>query len=386
MRNNKPLWSDVGTHRRMRPQKKTEGYADPFLQTTSYIKLPLATCGRGGRGERGQVVRVILATLLILILTTIVSAQDDTDVDVSTIETSVYATTQFDLNFREGPGLNWDVISVIPGDTTVPVIGRVSSTAWIQIIYEGQLGWISTQYTVWSGDIITVPIDGQYFDDYVRRVWLDATTVRETPIYSEWVDPSTQVGTIPEGTDVEVVGRLGYRNDLMFDVLILYNGEYYWVGAWNLNLRAFEYQTVLDNSYRNAYSRLVSQFSSDISDGRSRMNTIENIWVRLQSGQAVSCSFIPELLPQRTVSDADINSYPEFASVGIVFDAAVGHVNTAISMFDDACNRTDSFITQQDVRIALDEVDSARQNFNVAASLLQSLRRRDPLLGDIETD
>lgn len=321
--------------------------------------------------------------LIMLISSNFVFAQDDAEVDPSTIETSVYATTQFDLNLREGPGLNWDVLSIVSGGTTIPVIGRTASTIWIQVVHEGQIGWISTQYTVWSGDIITVPIDGQYFEDYVRRIWIDATTLHDTPYYQTWVDPSMLVGTIPAGTPVEVVGRLGYSADLMFNVQISYEGELYWIGAWNLNLYANQYLTVLDNSYRNAYSRLVSEFSGDISSGRSRNTSIETIWTRLQSGASVSCSNIPSLLSQRTVSDADINAYPEFASVGLAFDTAIGHVNTAISMFEDACNRSETFITQQDVRLALDEVDSARQNFNVASSLLSSLRRRDPLLGDL---
>lgn len=325
----------------------------------------------------------LILLLLILITSSIVFAQDETVVDPTTIETDVYATTQFDLNLREGPGLNWDILGIISGGTTIPVIGRTASTGWMQVVHEGQLGWISTQFTVWSGDIITVPVDGQYFDDYVRRIWIDAATVRDTPYYQTWVDPSMLVGTIPAGTPVEVVGRLGYRDDLDFNVMITYNDEFYWVGAWNLNVRAYQYRTVLDNSYRNAYSRLVSEFSGDISAGNNRNNGIGNIWTRLQSGIAVSCASIPTLLSQRTVSDNDINAYPEFASVGTAFDTAIGHVNTAISMFEDACNRTDTFITQQDVRLALDEVDAARQNFNVASSLLASLGRRDSLLGDL---
>ena len=349
-----------------------------------YITVGECLCALpNGRPHRVRPYKFIVPLIIYLLTHSIVFAQDDTVIDPTTIETDVYATTQFDLNFREGPGLNWEILDIIPGGETIPVIGRTASTAWMQVVYDGQLGWISTQFTVWSGDIIAVPVDGQYFEEYVRRVWIDAETVRETPYYQTWVDPSMLVGTIPAGTAVEVVGRLGYRNDLDFNVQITYNGEFYWIGAWNLNLRAYQYRTVLDNSYRNAYSRLVSEFSGDISEGRNRNSSIENIWTRLQAGAVVSCSSIPSLLSQRTVSDSDINAYPEFASVGIAFDTAIGHVNTAISLFEDACNRSETFITQQDVRLALDEVDAARQNFNVASSLLASLGRRDPLLGDL---
>ncbi|MEL7433314.1 MAG: SH3 domain-containing protein [Chloroflexota bacterium] len=330
--------------------------------------------------------RYALVVLLLYLWVSIGNAQDDTPpVDTNTIETDVYATPQFDLNFRTGPGLNWEVIAVIPAGETIPVVGRTASTSWMQVVYDGQLGWISTAYTVWSGDIITVPVDGQFFDDFVRRIWIDAETVRNTPYYVDWVDPSAQVGTIPAGTAVEVVGRLGFRNDLMFNVLVRYDDGLYWVGAWNLNLSATAYRELLDNSYRFAYSRLAGEFSDDIATGRARNTSIEDIWTRLQSGQPVSCATIIPLVPQRTASALDLESYPEFRSVSIPLDTAIGHVNTAIALFEDACNRTEMFITQEDVTNALDEVDSARQNYNVAASLLTSLRRRDPLLGDIDT-
>lgn len=321
--------------------------------------------------------RQYLILLLLLSISGYAFAQDEVDFDA--IETSVYATTQFDLNFREGPGLNWDVIEIIPAAETVPVIGRTASTGWIQIVFNGQSGWVSRRYVVWTGDIIQLPVDGQYFEDYVRRVWINAPTIRETPYYIDWVDPSTQVGTFPEDTELEVVGRLGTGR--YFNVMVLYEGQFYWVGSWNLDTSDFPGNPVLNNSYRNAYTRLTTAFNSDLNTAFSRMSSIESIWVRLQIGEAVGCGTIPHQVSERTVSASDLSNYPEFLPVGIAYDNGIGQVNTAISMFEDACNRTDSFLTQEDVRVALDEVDSARRNFNVASSLLTTLRFLDPLVG-----
>jgi SH3 domain-containing protein len=326
--------------------------------------------------------RLLIVLSIGLLSLALVQAQEP-EIDLELVETDVYVTTQFNLNFREGPGLNWNIIEMLGGGITMPAIGRTANTGWVQVIYEGQLGWVSTRYIVWSGDIISLPIDGRFFDNYIRRVGVLAYTVRETPYYVDWVDPSTQVGVLPYGVWVEVIGRLGYRNDLDFNVMILYQDELYWLGAWNLNLEAGRYRSVLDNSYRNAYSRLAREFSSDISNGERRLSSIENVWRSLQRGEAVNCSRLPALLLGRTVSNNDLNAYQQFGSVASAFDTAIGHVNTAIAMFEDACNREDAFITQQDVREALDVLSRARQNFNIARSLLISLQRRDPLLGDL---
>lgn len=327
-----------------------------------------------------------LILLLLMAFGLSVQAQEATEapVDYSSIETEVYVTTQFDMNLREGPSVGWDIIIKLEAGTTLPAIGRTSASNWVQVIWEGQLAWLATRYLVWTGDIINLPVDGRFFDEYVRRVGVLAVTTQETPYYIDWVDPSTLVGTLPEGTEVEVVGRLGYRDNLDFNVMVLYQDQFYWLWAGYLNLEAGRYRQVLDNSYRNAYTRLANSFQSDITEGLSRLGSIEDIWRRLQRGEPVSCGYVPNQLGERTVSDGDLAAIPEFNSVASALDTAIEHTNTAIAMFTDACNRVDAYITQEDVRVALDEVDSARQNFNVSRSLLISLQRRDPLVGDLE--
>jgi uncharacterized protein YraI len=333
--------------------------------------------------------KLILALFLLFGLLLTLHAQDEplaVTIDTSSIDTDVYITTQFDLRLREGPGVNWDTITTLEAATTLPAIGRTAATNWVQVIYEGQLGWVATRYVVWSGDLIKLPVDGRFFDEYVRRVGVLVVTNRDTPYYVDWVDPSTQVGIFPAGTQVEVVGRLGYRPNQDFNVMILHEGQYYWIGAWNLNLMDGRFSSVLDNAYRNAYTRLVRAFEADTNAGERRLSSIEDIWRRLQRGEGVSCAFIPNPLSERTISDSDLSEYPQFGSVAAAVDSAIGHTNTAIAMFNDACNRVDAFITMEDVRVALDEVDSARQYYNVGRSFLISLQRRDPLLGDIEVE
>jgi uncharacterized protein YraI len=331
--------------------------------------------------------KLLLVLLMVFSWLIVAQAQETTPepIDYSGIETDIYVTTQFDMNLREGPSVHWPILERLEAGTTLPAIGRTSASNWVQVVQNGRLGWLAVRYLVWSGDIVSLPVDGRFFDEYVRRVGVLAYTTQETPYYRDWVDPSTYVGTFPQGTWVEVVGRLGYRDNLDFNVMVMYQDQYYWLWAGYLSLEAGRYREVLDNSYRNAYTRLANAFDDDISEGLFRLNNIEDVWRRLQRGEGVSCGYVPAQLGERTISDGDLSGLPEFNSVASALDTAIEHTNSAIAMFEDACNRSDSYITQEDVRLALEEVDSARQNFNVAASLLISLQRRDPLIGDIET-
>ena len=301
-------------------------------------------------------------------------------VDESTVQTSVYVTTQDLTSFRLGPGVNWERTRVLDPGVTMPAIGRTANTTWVQVVYNGEVGWVYYALLVWTGDIVSLPVDGVDPLPYVRRTDVVAVTIRETPIYAREVTPSDQVGTLPPGTIVEVVGRLGERG--YFQLQILYEGQLYWIGSWNVDVFEGSTYSVLDTRYLYSYGRLISTFNSDIRAGANTLGRIESIWRDLEDGNAVSCDRVPGLIGTLRTSDTDISSEPEFRPAATAMETAIGSTNTAIAMFDDACNRDDVFITQRDVRIALDEIDNARRYFNIARSLIVSLGYRDPLVGD----
>jgi hypothetical protein len=130
---------------------------------------------------------------------------------------------------------------------------------------------------------------------------------------------------------------------------------------------------------------LVNQLGKDVTSISSTMREIEGLWLRLRNGESVSCAYIPDYASRRT-SDSDVGQEPRFGPLVSALDAGINATNTAISTFADACGREDGnfYLTEQDVRAALEQIDTARRNLNVAASLLASLRHRDPLLGDKE--
>lgn len=66
------------------------------------------------------------------------------------------------LRVRSGPGLGYVIIANAPINTQVPMLGRTASSNWIQVNYEGTLGWVSREWLIFSGGfaLANLPIDG----------------------------------------------------------------------------------------------------------------------------------------------------------------------------------------------------------------------------------
>jgi uncharacterized protein YraI len=302
-------------------------------------------------------------------------------------ETSVYVTTQDFVSLREGPGQGFDRIAVVPAAVTLPAIGRTAETLWVQVWYNGVRGWISQRYLVWSGNIVNLPVDGIDPVPYVRLIGVLGITTRETNLYARQVAPSDQVGTIPPATIVELTARLGTEGYIQYQ--IRHEGQLYWVGSWDIRIINGSYLSLLDTTYLYPYGRLVTQLGRDIRDGQRSLSQIEDIWVTLGTGQGISCARVPRYA-RREITDTDVNQEEIFRPAAIALDGAIAEINTAISLFADACSRAQNeagfFLTQQDVEAALLALDNARRNLNLSQSLLNALAPRDPLVGRLRNE
>ena len=311
----------------------------------------------------------LIITLCLLLAP--ISAQPDAE---------VYVTTQDNSALRAGPGRAFDQLATVPPATTLRAIGRTQDTRWVQVEYEGQRGWIAYWLLVWTGDIISLPVDGVNPLPFVRRIGVSGITTRGTRIYARQVTPSDQIGTIPAGEPVEVTGRLGGGS--FFWLQVLYKGQLYWVGSWDIRITGGSLQRVLNTAYLFPYGRVALQLDTDINQATGALSSIESIWLRLGAGESVSCGFIPAFA-ERSVSDADVQKVPVFAPLVVALDSGIASVNRAIAAFGDACSQSTAefFLTQDEVRAALENVRSARRELVLADSLLGSLQLRDPLLG-----
>ncbi len=298
-------------------------------------------------------------------------------------DSTVWITTQDYVSLRAGPGTGFNVLAVLDPGTTLPAVGRSVGSNWVQVEYQGQRGWLYAGWLIWSGDLISLPVDGVDPAPFVRRMLVQGVTTRETNLYHREIAPSELEGTLPAGTVVEITGRLGSASYQFYWYQISYQGDLYWVGAWDIRLIGGREENVLDTAYLYSYGRLIGRLKRDIANTTGALNRIEDIWLRLQAGETVSCGYIPPYAT-RQATDTDVTSEPIFAPSITALDGAITAINSATSRFSDACTHTDSafYLTNSDVNLALAELDSARRNLNVAASLLVSLQAHNPLLGE----
>lgn len=62
------------------------------------------------------------------------------------------------LNFRSGPGTNFDRISVLTAGTLAPIVGRIGDNTWWQLIVNNRTGWVSSEFTTEYGNCLSIPL------------------------------------------------------------------------------------------------------------------------------------------------------------------------------------------------------------------------------------
>ena len=101
------------------------------------------------------------------------------------------ATVLEDLNLRSGPGLEYDVIAVLPAGAVVTLLDEPAE-GWYPVLYDDLDGWVSGAYLAvdddWDGDIATV----------VAAV----LNLRDGPGLGFNI-----VAALPYGTTVEIIGE-----------------------------------------------------------------------------------------------------------------------------------------------------------------------------------
>ncbi len=294
-------------------------------------------------------------------------------------DTGIYVTTQDFMNLRAGPSEFFRVLEVVPPETTLMAIGRTADTRWVQVVQpSGRRGWLSVRYLVYSGDVVTLPVDGVDPEPFIRQAGAVGVTTRETPIYDR---VGFQIGTLPAGTEIELTGRLGSGTWARYQVLR--DGELYWVGSWNVRVVSGNTIRLFDTAYLYPYGRILRQLDEDLAFTVNALNSIEGIWNTISAGGAVNCNNVPNRV-SRNVTDLDVEQEALFSPAVIALDEAVAGTNAAISSFEDACQRAsvdpNAFATRADVAGAQQNIRDARLNINIVQSMYAPLQRRDPLI------
>ena len=333
-------------------------------------------------------IAVVLAACLFMGGTAL--AQDAPAVNVAgspilagSVETNTWVTTQDFVALRRGPSRAFEQVATVPAALTLPAYGRTFDTSWIQVEYEGQRGWISAQYLVWSGDVINLPVDGINPEPFIRRAASLGTVTREARAYLDWTDPNELGILIPPGTTVELTGRIGedegnYSRNF-FRVQVRYQNVLYWMGSYDLRLVDGDYHRLLDLAYLFPYGRLFLTLQNNLALAIGSFRQIDDVWNRLASGLSVSCEPIPPLVRKR-VTTSDATREQTFVPAVAALELAVDGINSAITVFRDACSNPAFTLTREYISTQLTTLDAAYRDLLLSASLIEPLRVRNPLL------
>ncbi|MEO1646527.1 MAG: SH3 domain-containing protein, partial [Chloroflexota bacterium] len=111
---------------------------------TTTVTVTNASLGQGGGGKPATVV-----------VNTIIDAQTSAEFN-STIG------VLGNLNLRAGPSTTFRILWRIPYDERATPIGRTATGSWIQVDYEGTVGWVSARYIAVppSINIAGLPVTG----------------------------------------------------------------------------------------------------------------------------------------------------------------------------------------------------------------------------------
>lgn len=299
------------------------------------------------------------------------------------VATETWVTTQDFVAMRRGPSRSFEQITSVPAALTLPAYGRTSDTSWIQVEYEGQRGWITARYLVWTGDVINLPVDGVNPEPFIRRAASLGTLTRDAQAYLNWSDPTDSSIIIPVGATVELTGRIGedegnyYRN--FFRVQIRYQNTLYWVASYDLRLVDGDYHRLLDLAYLFPYGRLYLTLQDNLALAVGSYNQSNSIWDRLAQGFSISCDPIPPLI-EKQITTTDATRQETFIPAVAALEMAIDEINSTITAFRDACNNPSFTLTTDYIATQNHALDQAYRDLLLAASLLEPLRVRNPLL------
>ncbi len=128
------------------------------------------------------------------------------------------------LNVRNGPGVSYTTLTQVRQDEANVVIGRNSSSTWVQISGEGVSGWVNASYVTISGNLAAIPVTGA--DSSIPG--LQARSNASLRVRSQPSTASNRRGALLRGQTAEVIGRTG---DSTWLQIRLANGVTGWIAA-----------------------------------------------------------------------------------------------------------------------------------------------------------
>lgn len=161
-------------------------------------------------------IRWLLALLLMLTFSGAAFAQD----------AAPTLTTGAALTFRASPEGNAYELGLIPAGTTVTASGRVPG--WVQVTYNGTLGWVADLDLTWNGDPSALPNPFTGANDVPFTAYV---TTQDNASFRVGPGPDfDRAAVLPPGTTLPAIGRTADGAWIQ----VIYGGQNGWVRDWLL--------------------------------------------------------------------------------------------------------------------------------------------------------
>ncbi|MCA9931358.1 MAG: SH3 domain-containing protein [Anaerolineales bacterium] len=174
--------------------------------------------------SRSQQVWILLLLLLsIFLLVNQAFAQNVTKTAVQTNPTAVVNTGA--LNVRSGPGIGYDIVTVVNQGVTVTLLGRNANSTWAKIqVSDGRQGWVNASLISPSVAISTLAVITDTPD-------LTAAATVATGALNVRSGPGVTYSVLTVAGYGHTVGLLGRNSNSSWAKVRLSNGQEGWVNA-----------------------------------------------------------------------------------------------------------------------------------------------------------
>ncbi len=295
--------------------------------------------------------RVFRLLTLVLVLALALAA-----VPVLHAQGDVPVVTIYDAVLRGGPGTAFDSVGGVPVGTTLPAVGRSADSSWIQVNFDGTVGWIASKLLEWSGDITVLPVmSGQPASDAPEAAPAAAAPGGVTATNGSGINvrsgPSTNdavLGQLPAGTTVGLNARSGSGRSMW--VRFDYNGQAGWLASWvvTINGDANSLPDVSGAPQADApqasvpltgdRAALLDQLQAALDKARGELQPIADKWHSLAGGLDVSCRNSPTTTTPVTIN---ASAYSDIQDTVNLLNAGLAETQNAMDQWIAECLNLD---------------------------------------------
>jgi uncharacterized protein YraI len=161
-----------------------------------------------------------------------------TPAPLMTASTSLFATSNFLVNVRSGPGRQYTVLGLVRPADALDITGKLADGTWLRVNFNGQEGWVLANLFKISGDMTTAP-EAVAGSTAVLRTATTSSTTPGAVIVIAKVDANLRalpaqtsdvLAVIPFNTQLTVTGRTAANNW----VQVTFNNQTGWVSSSTL--------------------------------------------------------------------------------------------------------------------------------------------------------